>query len=175
VKKKRKLAVYIAVALAAAAVSGITIYAATSAGTQSDPFVTLSYLNNKFAPQLMQELNGEISAATDRLMKQLDEKLAETPGGGETRPESPNVFKVVTLSKGQTLKCSVGAELLLRIGSASVVGQSPGLVDSTDGSALGSGGVLTVNHLYMVTIEGNGIKAGADTVKIMARGEYTVS
>ena len=30
------------------------------------------------------------------------------------------------------------------------------------------------NHLYMMTIEGRGVKAGSGTVKVLVRGSYTI-
>jgi hypothetical protein len=45
----------------------------------------------------------------------------------------------------------------------------------TGGGTLNSGGSLTANHLYLVTIEGGGLKATASTVMVLIRGPYTVS
>ena len=82
---------------------------------------------------------------------------------------------VETLEAGQTLICRRGAELLLRIGSAKVVAEyNPGLVDTGSADSLNDGDALAENHLYLVTINGNGVRA-VDTVKIVVRGEYTIS
>ena len=51
---------------------------------------------------------------------------------------------------------------------------TPGLVDSTDGSTLASGGALQPNHLYLITADGRGLKATADAT-VMVRGSYTIS
>ena len=40
---------------------------------------------------------------------------------------------------------------------------------------LGNGGALAANHLYMMTIEGRGVKAGSDTTKLLVRGSYTIA
>lgn len=178
-KYKRKLLLAAAAAVAVAAATGLTILAATNSGDQTNPLITLSYLNNQFAPQIKSELRGEIAAAETELTKRFN----ETVTSGAASPASPaapdsegaEAFAVVTLSRGQTVKCSVGAELLLRIGGAASVGEAPGLVDSTGGTTLADGGDLAVNHLYMVTIDGNGIKASSDTVKVMIRGDYAVT
>ena len=39
----------------------------------------------------------------------------------------------------------------------------------------GLGGALTANHLYMATIADRTVQATAATVKLLVRGEYTVS
>ena len=76
----------------------------------------------------------------------------------------------------RTLTGDIGCEVMLRVGSAVCVAPSdPGLIDETSGSALANGGSLVQNHLYMMTIEGRGVRASAGTVKVMARGSYTVA
>ena len=37
------------------------------------------------------------------------------------------------------------------------------------------GGALVQNHLYMMTVEGRGVRATAATTKLLVRGSYTVS
>ena len=85
-------------------------------------------------------------------------------------------FTVVTLSQGQTLAGDVGCEVMLRVGSAVCVSPSdPGLIDETTGSTLADGASLVQNHLYMMTIEGRGVRASSATTKVLARGSYTVA
>jgi len=85
-------------------------------------------------------------------------------------------FVVVTLTKGQVLTGGIGCEVMLRIGTASCVSpSSPGLIDETAAKTLNDGGALVQNHLYMMTIEGRGVKATADTTKLLVRGAYTIA
>ena len=51
---------------------------------------------------------------------------------------------------------------------------SVGLIDTTTGANLPSGGGLAANHLYMVTISTRSVTATSGTVKVLARGPYTV-
>ena len=179
----RKLKVFIAlgVLLGVMLVSGVTIIAVTSMGTQSDPLVTLSYLNSKFKPEIMAELKTEITKASEDTAKsingKIDEFKADISGSGVGTGTAPTgtaeTFKLVSLTNGQTLSCSVGSELLLRLGTATASGVAPALINETTGSVLAVGGVVTANHMYLVTIEGNGIKATAD-VKVLVCGEYTI-
>ncbi len=179
-KLKKKLLITLGVIVAAAFVSGVSILAATSLGTQQDPLVTLSYLTNQFKPQIMTDVNASISQAEASLSPALDAKISSFKAeidaklSTSTRTESAT-FTLITLKKNQTLSCSVGTELLLRIGSATAVGSSPAMVDTTTAGSLTSGAAVAANHLYMVTIEGNGLKAGSDTVKLLIRGAYTIS
>ena len=146
------------------AMTGVSL--AVEPGSTSDPLVTLSYLNETFLGQIMTQVDQKIAARNSQLLQQ----------SGGTGSVSSAEFTVVTLSKGQTLTGGIGCEVMLRIGSASCVSPSnPGLIDETTAAALNNGGALAVNHLYMMTIEGRGVKAGAATTKLLVRGTYTIA
>ena len=83
---------------------------------------------------------------------------------------------MVTLNEGQTLTGGVGCEVMLRVGSAVCVAPSdPGLIDETTAATLANGGALVQNHLYMMTIDGRGVRATGGVTKVLARGSYTVA
>ena len=146
------------------AMTGVSL--AVEPGSASDPLVTLSYLNETFLGQIMTQVDQKIAARNSQLLQQ----------SGGTGSASSVEFTVVTLSGGQTLTGDIGCEVMLRIGSASCVSLSnPGLIDETTAATLNNGGVLAVNHLYMMTIEGRGVKAGAATTKLLVRGSYTIA
>ena len=169
--KKKKLVIAAGVLLAVAMIVGLTTLAVTNFGTQSDPLVTLSYLEKKLTPSILDQLQTSIDAKANELKAEFDKKLASS-GAGST----VSGFSVVSLTSGQKVTCSVGTEIMLRIGSAVTYGSdSPRLIDETTGSAVSAAGTaLTKNHMYMVTIQGNGIEA-TSSVKILIRGEYTIS
>ena len=164
-------------------VVGVT--ATGGAGSEGDPLVTMSYLNQTFMTQLMGEVDARLAARDQELAAQLNAqieqdgaRLAQQYGGGSSGGESSGTaetFIVVTLNNGQTLYGDVGCEVMLRVGTAKCVSPSnPGLIDETDGTALNNEGKLVVNHLYMMTISDRGVKATAATVKLLVRGGYTV-
>lgn len=147
--------------LALSALLMTTVSLAAEAGSSGDPLVTLSYLNDTFFSQIMQRV---------------DQKIAERTGQAVPGGTSSASFAVVTLSEGQTLTGGVGCEVMLRVGSAVCVSPSdPGLIDETTASTLANGAPLVQNHLYMMTIEGRGVRAAAATTKVLARGSYTVA
>jgi len=83
--------------------------------------------------------------------------------------------RVLTLSAGQTVVCEVGTELLPRLGTVRAAGADyPVLVDSTTGENVSNGAALSANHLYLVTIAGNGFKADGNNTKVLISGTYTV-
>ena len=173
---KPKIAAGILVLAAIALISGATIMAYASPGTQADPFVTLSYLTDVFRPQIMADVTKtgqELTQNFDARIAALEALLeADRNSSAAPAPGASDRFSVVTLSRGQSMTCSVGAEIMLRIGTATGSGSAPALVDYTSGDTLSSGTALTTNHMYLITIEGNGIRATADLVRVLVRGSY---
>ena len=166
--------------LVTAALIGVAV-AAGQQGSQSDPLVTLSYLQQQALPQVLedvdekvaarqQELEDKLSAVADGYVAEVEAALG-TSGGGQS---GGAVYQVVELSAGQTLTASAACEILLRSGAAACVSDSsPGLVDMTDGSTLANGGALKANHLYLATLEGRGISAST-AATLMVRGTYSI-
>lgn len=136
--------------LLVSALATVTV-AAAEAGSAGDPLVTLSYLNETFLPKILSQVQQKTSG-----------------GGG-------SVFEAVSIPKGQALTLGVGAEVMLRAGTAvCAAGSAPGLIDETSGGSLNNGGALVQNHLYMATVEGRSVKASADA-RVMVRGSYSVA
>ena len=162
----------------------LSVIASGGAGTSSDPLVTLSYLNEKFLPQVLSETDKKIAERDKTLSGKLTEQIKtdaaefERKYGtstGTTGAGTALSFEVITLDKGKTLTCDIGCEVMLRVGSASCTASSnPGLVDETGGTTIANGGALQKNHLYMATITGSGVKAGANGTKLLIRGGYTL-
>ena len=175
---KIKIITGILVLAAIALVSGATMLAMAAPGTQEDPFITLEYLNNNFKSQIMTEVRNteqELSRSFDAKIAEVEAQFKANQSGATQTQRSADKFSVVTLSRGQSLTCSVGAEVMLRIGTANGFGSAPALVNYTSGATLAAGTALTENHMYLVTIEGNGVRATADTVRVLVRGTYKIS
>lgn len=150
---------------------------AAAQGSQSDPLVTLSYLNEKAMPSILSQVDAKLTQRESALKAQLeqvaDSYAQQVQGSGGTGG-SASVYQVVTLKQGQQLIAGAACEILLRSGTAVCVSDSsPGLVDMTDGSALAPGGALSANHLYLATIDGRGVKASG-AVTLMVRGNYNI-
>lgn len=145
----------------------MTVSFAAEAGSSGDPLVTLSYLNDTFLNTILQKVDQKIAVRNSQIAQQM---------GGQSGTGSAAAFTVVTLSSGQTLTGDIGCEVMLRVGTASCVSPSaPGLIDETTAGTLNNGGALAQNHLYMMTIEGRGVKATAATTKLLVRGTYTIA
>ena len=163
----------------------VTVAAAGGAGSESDPLVTLSYLNETFLQQVLGKVDEQLEQRDKALSDKLDEQvrkdaaaLAEQYGADIPRTGDSgklNTFTVITLTSNETLYGEIGCEVMLRVGTANCVSpSSPGLIDETDASILENGRALTKNHLYMMTIDERGVKATAATTKLLVRGGYTI-
>lgn len=161
--KKKQLLIWICVI---AAVLGLTAAAATAAGgagTQGDPLVTLSYLNDTFTGQIMDKVDG--------LIAQRDLQLGQG-SGGPALPTSSG-FAVVTLEPGRSLYGEAGCEVLLRSGEAACAASAPpGLVDATSGGSLAGGTPLEKNHLYLMT--DSRTLTSAPGAVLLVRGAYII-
>ena len=173
---KEKLATGLAVLAAVIMISGMSIFATASPGTQDDPLITLSYLTNVFRPQVMNDVRTTEQEMTQRFESRITEleSRLQAGGSGQAASGTADQFHVVTLTGNQSLTASVGTEIMLRIGTAEASGSAPALINYTTGTTIASGAALTANHMYLVTIEGNGIRATAGTVRVLVRGSYTV-
>ena len=137
------------------------------AGGSDDPLVTLSYLNDTFLGEILNKVDEKIAARNSQIVQQL---------GGTMGSSTSSTFTVVTLTSGQVLTGEIGCEVMLRVGAAvCVASSSPGLIDETTAGTLNNGGALAQNHLYMMTIEGRGVKATAATTKLLVRGSYSIA
>ena len=176
---KKKIIIGACILLAITLISGAAFLALATPGTASDPFITLSFLTDIFRPQML----ADVARAEQELVESFDERIAELEAqleaalssSGAALPSESDVFTVVTLTRGQTLSCPVGTEIMLRIGTATGTGSEPALVNYTKGETLSPGAALTANHMYLVTIEGNGLRATADLVRVLVRGSFTIT
>ena len=168
-------------------VTGIAA-AAAGYGTEDDPLVTASYINDVVRPEISREIEDAAVARRTELLRAVDEKIAAAGGlqsdalvdavaarAADMVNAGAAKWQVIRVPAGKTLTGQVGCQMLLRLGSASCVSSgATGLIDLSGGTVLGSGGALQANHLYMVTIDGRGFRAGADATVLIC-GSYTIA
>lgn len=125
-------------------------------GTERDPLVTLSYVEEK------------IDQVKEQLKFYVDSKISAETGGG-------NVLEVVNLSEGQSIIGQAGTEIILRGGKATaIVSNLGGLSDITSGEDIGMNGKLSPNHLLIIPRDdGRGAYATTDAI-FLVRGEYEI-
>ena len=146
------------------------------AGSENDPLVTLSYINDVFTGEVQSFYRKELQSQTDSLRDSLEsrvealEEACEAAGGAE----AGLTFEELAIPSGSELICSAGTEVLLRSGSAYVVArEAPGLLDTSGGADLNKGEYLRKNHMYMVAGDDEGICADG-SITVLVRGDYKI-
>ncbi len=84
-------------------------------------------------------------------------------------------FTVVNVSAGQMLIGEAGCEIILRMGTATVIAtEKGGLCDVTLGGDWPNGSAVPANHNLIVPVsDGRGVKADTDII-VMVKGTYTL-
>lgn len=128
-------------------------------GDDSDPVISLSYIQNTVIPELK---------------AYVDEKFSSVSNGASSGGEA-SAFKVVELKKGEKLIANAGCEIILRMGSATVIAtEKGGLADTTAGYDLPNLTPMPSNHLLIVPLgDGRGFVADTDVI-VMVKGGYNV-
>ena len=129
-------------------------------GTDSDPLVSKSYIENYVLPQLKQYVESRIAEI----------------GSGGGNSDGGAKFTVVEAQQGSRIICAAGSEIVLRMGSAQIIAtEKGGLADTTAGYDLGDGTPMPSNHMLIVPVgDGRGIKAETDVI-LLIKGGYTVT
>lgn len=155
--RKKPLVKLLAAALILISVLGLTavVY---GANTNSDPLVSLGYINGTFKTNLLSEINAAISARQQALSGELASQISQLEQSLQTQNPAPaaNDFQTTTLAAGKTAAIPAGSEVLFLSGTATA--GNAGLTDTTTGTVLVTGGTLAANHLY-VAIGDSSIKA----------------
>lgn len=134
-KKWHVIVLLLAVAVLA---GGLGAYAAGTAGTQGDPLISMSYLDDVLAPSIRSAYTSRIESEARELEESVQNSLADAAGA----------FEAVSLAEGEGTPCPAGTQLLFRSGTAAA---TAALTDLTTGETLAAGSALAANHLYLAT------------------------
>ncbi len=176
-KKKDKLVTAAAILLVITMIVGVSAIGANY-GTPEDPLITLSYLTDILTPSIKSQADAKVNEIKGALETEFNNQLhniEQQLSNADNTVTITHTYSVVSLESGKTLTGSVGTELMLRVGTAVCSASSAtGLIDTTTASVLENGQSMVKNHMYMVTIEGRGMKA-TSSVMVLVRGDYTIS
>lgn len=153
--KRRKWTQYLASGVLVLTTLVVAAIAAGTQGSQSNPLVTLSYLNEKVLPDILKQVDQKVEEGTRELREQLKESSRAS-------------FQAAEAAKGQTVTLAAGTQLILRSGAASC---ADGLIDLTTGEALW--GELALNHLYIASGDSLKVTVGEKSAFLIL-GTYTV-
>ncbi|MBR5538149.1 MAG: hypothetical protein IKU58_09640 [Clostridia bacterium] len=178
-------------------VAGLGVIAAEY-GSQSDPLVTLSYIEEVLLPNTKESVDEQIEEAleeyedllseqSDDLEEYIDDKLRSFASGdvdeelieeiakqivaaGGSSSVSNAPWAVITVPAGATVACEPGVQAVVRSGQAACVS---GMVDLSNGETLGNGKKLALNHMYVTDAAGQGFTS-AQGCTVLISGGYTV-
>ncbi|MCC3374107.1 hypothetical protein [Cohnella sp. REN36] len=166
-KKRTKVATILATLSAAVAIGGVGWYQSAYADSQQstpgyadDPLVTKSYVEQKVAELVKQE-------------------LAKNGGGGATTGSGAVAkLEVVTVPFGKKIIVEDGGELIVRSGKAVAYStDANGLSDMTDGLDISPGKPVGNNHLILFPRGGRGVEADPkqkNGLTVLVRGSYKI-
>jgi hypothetical protein len=144
-------------------------------GSPADPLVTKSYVDQVAAgfatkTEVQQALQAA-SAATQSASSAL-----QAAQSAAAQVESALSFRVMTIPAGQKLVGGAGAEIVLRSGTAKIVGSAAGgVLDTSAGRDAANGETAPANHLLVVPrADGRGLLAVTDTI-VMVRGTAVIA
>ena len=155
--KKHLLVKLIAITMLVALIVGFAALAqgaGTSAGTSSDPLVTLSYVDETFRADLLEDVQEMLDSKEAAYQQQLQYMV--TAFANQLAPQYPtpsveSSWATYMLSAGDQLPLYPGQQVLVIAGSGSVSENM--IVDTTAGKSLTAGNELTENHLYSAPAE----------------------
>lgn len=137
--------------------------ASAEPGSADDPLITLSYVEDVLIPQMKGYVDSSVAGI-----------------GASSAPQSVTVeggsyYNIVNVSKGQTIIGDRSCQMILRMGSGTIVAtEKGGIADVTLGYDLPNGTAAPSNHLLIIPVDdGRGIKMTSDGI-IMICGSYSV-
>lgn len=166
-----------ALVLAACALALAAGAMAASGSPTGESLVSLSYLNETYIPQVVEEGSVQAEERLDAVyFNALEElRLLAEQQPGETRTLYSAAYTRQTLSLADRLVLPSGSGLLLEQGSATVSHEGM-VVDVTAGQALSAGDRLTTGHRYLVAENTQAtFTIDSDAAKVAVEGGYTLA
>lgn len=146
-------------------------YAAATGGDSGDPLISLSYLQNVFAPSALRTAEQRLDDSDRRIT---DAVLA--PAGGSSAPAQGSAWAQRRYKQGDVITGYTGMQLLPLAGEVSVQYAAGCAVDATDGVELASGKTLRCNHRCLVAEDSTvQFTVVSKTAVIAADGAYRLT
>ncbi len=173
--KSLKFSTYIFLGILSSFIFMIIIHMPMEAkpATQSDPLVTLSYVDKRFSD--MNEYLEAKFAVLDKTTKSNVVELSQATNNSVNQSVSQSVFEVIKVSPNTMLYLADSTEFIIRSGKALVIAsKSGGLIDISAGMDLSGSKQIPNNHLILNPLnDGRGFVV-TDEAWVMIRGEYTL-
>lgn len=149
-------------------------------GTQSDPLVSKSYVDQRIAELAKNQAAGgsvdseELMAQVEYLIKDYIAKNGVTSGAAATTPAAGDAFAPVSVSSGKTIYGGEGAEFILRSGSGTIVTSTDSVVNVTSGKSMAKGAAVPAGNLLVIPRnDGRGVKV-TQNAWFLVKGSYSI-
>jgi hypothetical protein len=177
-------------ALAAILLFSCFVLARGSAGSASDPVVTLSYLDKRFSDTVTQKVSVVWKPIADQYLKKLADTQSGLPQGADREQviawlaeqyiaKSGTVgftpsFRPITLKKGDRISGGAGTGLVLRSGTAKLAGNvGQNAVNVTVGAEVNPGADIPKDQYFLLLAgNGTGFVVTSDTAVVEIDGSY---
>ncbi len=175
--KKRKILTSVLCIAVAAVFSLFTLTTVLAYSSDSDPLVSLSYLNDVVLPMLREEFSGNNTVKNDD--KEVTENVSKDITDANQTAANIGTYELLELTSGQTVLCESATEIIVRPGSlVTVVSpfEAQGIADITNGNELLDGQEIPINAYCIIPRgkDGRGFYVLSENAYIMIRGEYTI-
>lgn len=159
IKSKRYIFSAVMITLSLITVGQIVSASTKDPGSQTDPLVTLSYVDLKI----------------NQLKDYIDQKTSSGNPSGQPDYSGNGSFQVVEMKSGQSLIAGEGTEVILRSGEVTaIISPLGGLTDVTAAKDLQQGEKISANHLLIIPrSDGRGALALTDAF-LLVKGTYTL-
>ena len=175
VQKKMKILFMLVLCLSFMSVAFASSGVGIEPGSEQDPIVAKSYVDEKFATLARENSNlkslvQQQQKTIEQLSKDVND-LRNNPGSGGASA----AFEVVVLEYGQTLYTGDGTEIVLRSGKAKAIkGEYGGLSDVTSANDIEDGADISPNHLIICARDdGRGVGAFSKCY-FLVRGKHRI-
>lgn len=156
---KKRIISFVLVVLLLIGVSSAV--ASTTAGTASDPLISLQYITDTYINQLL-----------NKGKTMLDSALSSNTGS--STDASTGSFTTVSLAKGSTLKMDFGGSVIINSGSATISIASGSVINVTRGLAA-SNGSLNLYERYMAVEDSSATVTLTSAALVAYDGAVTVT
>ncbi|MFV0441109.1 MAG: hypothetical protein ACK5LV_07435 [Lachnospirales bacterium] len=151
---------------------------ATSAGSQNDPIVTKSYVDEQIALALSGNTGSNSGGSSNLTLtnSQLQEIINAVTEEVLSSQSSSASFVPIRVTKGQTVIGGQGTEIILRSGEAKIFSNAAdGVSNITKGANQDNGEKVVLDNLLLVPRQdGRGITITTNEAWIMIKGEYEI-
>ena len=115
--------------------------------TSSDPLISLSFLNNVFKKDVMDEVKVTVNTEITAMESELNQKINFILSNSGSTGSAVTPYMTSMIPVGSSSNVAQGMDFLIVSGEA--VAKRTGIFDLTDGAAVAVGDPLVENHLYI--------------------------